>query len=81
MILRTMSRIPHVVLAGFLGAVLAAPAAAQGIAWTTTTVLYGDNTEFFTPYRTGETILGAQFFSSLRLHTGERTSIHPESAA
>lgn len=33
---------------------------AQQLSLHGTAVLYGDNTEFFTPYRTGETILGGQ---------------------
>ena len=54
----------------------AVPAAAQSLVWTTTATLYGDNTEFFTPYRTGETILGGQVRSALKLRTGERTALH-----
>lgn len=44
-----------------IGAV--APAAAQRVTWKNLATAYGDNTEFFTPYREGETILGAQFSS------------------
>lgn len=33
---------------------------AQRIDWQLRATLYGDNTEFFTPYRVGETILGGQ---------------------
>ncbi|HEX7025178.1 MAG TPA: hypothetical protein VF187_10210 [Gemmatimonadales bacterium] len=51
-------------------------APAQALTWSTTTTLYGDNTEFFTPYRVGETILGGQFRSTLGLRTGERTAVH-----
>jgi hypothetical protein len=76
MILRSMSRLARGILGVSLGAVAASPGAAQSVRWSTTTVLYGDNTEFFTPYRVGETILGAQFFSTLRLRTGARTSVH-----
>jgi hypothetical protein len=54
----------------------AVPAAAQSLVWTTTATLYGDNTEFFTPYRIGETILGGQVRSALKLRTGERTALH-----
>lgn len=41
-------------------AVIAPSLRAQRIDWQAHAVLYGDNTEFFTPYRTGETILGGQ---------------------
>ena len=50
--------------------------AAQSLTWATTATLYGDNTEFFTPYRVGETILGGQFRSALGFRTGERTAFH-----
>ena len=33
--------------------------------WKNLVTAYGDNTEFFTPYRVGETILGGQFTSAL----------------
>lgn len=39
---------------------LAFPLTGQRIGWNTRAVLYGDNTEFFTPYRVGETIFGGQ---------------------
>ncbi len=35
------------------------------IDWKNLVTLYGDNTEFFTPYRLGETLLGGQFTSAL----------------
>ena len=35
-------------------------ASAQQFAWKSGAIFYGDNTEFFNPYRTGQTILGAQ---------------------
>ncbi len=44
----------------FLSSMLAAPLSAQRIDLRTRATLYGDNTEFFTPYRTGETLLGGQ---------------------
>lgn len=53
----------------------APPLAAQRIDWRTTAVLYGDNTEFFTPYRTGETILGGQVTTWLDAAVGRRTSL------
>ena len=31
----------------------------QTVDWQQPVVFYGDNTEFFTPYREGETLLGA----------------------
>jgi hypothetical protein len=52
----------------------AAPAAAQRLAWRTTATLYADNTEFFTPYRVGETLLGGQLATALEFRTGRRTS-------
>lgn len=51
----------------------AVPAAAQRLTWRTTATLYGDNTEFFTPYRVGETLLGGQIASALEFTTGRRT--------
>ncbi|HET9275140.1 MAG TPA: hypothetical protein VFN96_03620 [Gemmatimonadales bacterium] len=51
----------------------AGPAAAQRLTWRTSATFYGDNTEFFTPYRVGETILGAQLWSALEFKTGEKT--------
>jgi hypothetical protein len=55
---------------------LAAQAGAQRpITLQTRAVLYGDNTEFFTPYRTGETILGAQVTSWLDARPGDRTAV------
>jgi hypothetical protein len=51
----------------------AAPARAQTLTWSTTATLYADNTEFFTPYRVGETLLGGQFRSALHFRTGART--------
>lgn len=75
MILSAMSRIPTAILAGLRLALPAGPVAAQSLAWSTVATLYADNTEFFTPYRVGETILGAQFHSSLVLRPGTRTAI------
>ena len=42
---------------------MARPLSSQQITWRTVATLYGDNTEFFTPYRVGETILGGQLSS------------------
>jgi hypothetical protein len=52
------------------------PAAAQSVDWRSRAVFYGDNTEFFTPFRTGETILGAQVFTWLDIGTSRRTRLH-----
>lgn len=73
MILGAMSRTGWAALIALL---LGAPgdAAAQSLSWLTFVTLYGDNTEFFTPYRVGETILGGQFRSTLRFKTGARTA-------
>lgn len=54
----------------------AVPAHAQALTWSTAAAFYADNTEFFTPYRTGETLLGGQFRSELRFRTGTRTGFH-----
>ncbi len=51
-----------------LSVMLALPLSAQRIDLNTRATLYGDNTEFFTPYRTGETILGGQVTSWLEAH-------------
>lgn len=50
-------------------------ATAQRIDWHTRAILYGDNTEFFTDYRTGETILGGQVKSWLQASDGKRLSL------
>ncbi|MEP7345693.1 MAG: hypothetical protein ABI877_10515, partial [Gemmatimonadaceae bacterium] len=36
-------------------------------AWHSLFTFYGDNSEFFTPYRLGETILGSQFTTALTI--------------
>lgn len=76
MILRGMSPIRRAVFLQGIAALAASTAGAQQLVWRTTTTLYGDNTEFFTPYRTGETILGGQFQSALVLRPGRRTAVH-----
>jgi len=72
-----MSRLARAAIVSVLVILAAAPeaATAQQLTWATRTTLYADNTEFFTPYRVGETILGGQFISALRMRTGERTRI------
>jgi hypothetical protein len=62
-------------LAILAAAGLAAPARGQDIHWKTEFVFYGDDTEFTHFYRVGETILGAQFKTFLRLDLGPRTSV------
>ena len=59
----------------FATTVLSVPLAAQRVEWRTRAVLYADNTEFFTPYRVGETILGGNITSWLEAATGRRTSL------
>jgi hypothetical protein len=54
---------------------VAASAAAQSVDWRTRATFYGDNTEFFTPFRTGATILGAQVSTWLDLAPSRRTRI------
>ncbi|HUP89541.1 MAG TPA: hypothetical protein VM100_09330, partial [Longimicrobiales bacterium] len=48
----------------------------DSLTWVTHGTLYGDNTEFFTPYRVGETILGGTVASYLRMKTGPRTTLN-----
>ena len=55
---------------------LAAPARGQSVAWRNLATVYGDNTEFFTPYRVGETILGGQFQSFAVIGLGQRVTAH-----
>ncbi|HEX3235869.1 MAG TPA: hypothetical protein VHR41_16865 [Gemmatimonadales bacterium] len=50
-------------------------AIAQAFAWKSGVIFYGDNTEFFNPYRTGQTILGAQLETYLSAVLGPRTEI------
>lgn len=56
-------------------ALAAAPAVAGEIGWHSDFSFYGDNTEFTGPYREGETILGAQFQTYLRLALGPGFSV------
>src|SRR5438477_12987114 len=50
-------------------------ASAQEFAWKSGAIFYGDNTEFFNPYRTGQTILGAQLQTYLSAGLGPRTEV------
>jgi hypothetical protein len=63
--------------AASLGLMLAetASAGAQSVDWRTRATFYGDNTEFFTPFRTGETILGAQFSTFLDIAPSRHTRV------
>jgi hypothetical protein len=51
------------------------PASAQAFTWKSGAIFYGDNTEFFNPYRIGQTILGAQMQTYLSAETGPRTEV------
>lgn len=53
----------------------ARPAAAQVFTWKSGAIFYGDNTEFFNPYRIGETILGGQMQTWLSAEPDPRTEI------
>jgi hypothetical protein len=54
---------------------MARPGVGQRLDWRLRTALYGDNTEFFTPYRVGETILGGQVTTWLSAKPGPRTEV------
>jgi hypothetical protein len=62
-------------MAAWLGLLGASPVVAQRLVWRNEFTFYGDNTEFFTPFREGETLLGGQFKSLLRLETSKRTEV------
>ena len=51
------------------------PGWAQSVSWRNLATFYADNTEFFTPFREGATILGAQFQSFLDIGLSPRTSV------
>lgn len=48
---------------------------AQELTWKNALIFYVDNTEFFNPYRTGETLLGGQVLSYLSAALGPRTEV------
>ena len=48
---------------------------AQAFTWESGTTFYGDNTEFFNPYRVGQTILGAQMQTYVSVAPGPRTQV------
>jgi hypothetical protein len=50
-------------------------ASAQSFTWKSGATFYGDNTEFFNPYRVGETILGAQMQTYVSAVPGPRTEV------
>jgi hypothetical protein len=58
-----------------LALVWPASASSQAAVWRNLAILYGDNTEFFTPYRVGETILGGQFQSYAAIDVGKQSRI------
>lgn len=70
---RAAGRLP--LAAVVAAAAVTASAVAQEVHWKSDAVFYGDNTEFFTPYRVGETILGTWITSSLLVTTGPRTEV------
>jgi hypothetical protein len=53
----------------------ARPAPAQELTWHNGLTFYVDNTEFFNPYRTGETLLGGQIQSFLSAALGPRSEV------
>ena len=53
----------------------ARPAPAQDLTWNNGLTFYLDNTEFFNPYRTGETLLGGQILTYLSAALGPRTEV------
>ncbi len=55
---------------------MAAPVSAQQVTWRTLGTIYGDNTEFFTPYREGETILGGQVATQLIIKPSAKYAFH-----
>ena len=68
-------RLIAVPAAALLLCATALPLFGQRLDWRTRAVLYGDNTEFFTSYRVGETILGGQFSSWIEAAPGRRTEL------
>lgn len=61
--------------AGVAAVLVAAGARSQGLEWRTDFTFYGDNTEFFNPYRTGETLLGASLRTVLAFPVGPRAEV------
>ncbi len=57
------------------GSLASRSATAQRVVWKNLVTVYGDNTEFFTPYREGETILGGQFTSAIAVAPADKFEI------
>jgi hypothetical protein len=53
----------------------ASPAVSQELTWKNAATFYVDNTEFFNPYRTGETLLGGQILSYLSAALGPHSEL------
>lgn len=64
-----------VAMAAAIGVAAAGPVQAQDLVWKNGFTFYADNTEFFNPYRTGETLLGGQILSYLSAALGPRTEV------
>lgn len=64
-----------VVAAAVAAGLAAAAACGQGLEWRSEFAFYGDNTEFFNPYRTGETLLGASLTTVLAFPVGPRAEV------
>ena len=60
---------------GFGGILSMSLALAESVTFQNTFIFYGDNTEFFEPFRLRETLLGQQLKSYLNLETGLKTSL------
>lgn len=60
--------------------VAAGPLTAQRIDWRTRATFYADNTEFFTPYRTGETIFGGQLATWIAATAGRNVELRAGAA-
>lgn len=61
--------------ASLAGAPLPAQDAGRSLAWASRFTFYADNTEFFTPYREGETLLGAWATSALSFRPAPRHEV------
>jgi hypothetical protein len=68
-------RLPVLSMATILLVAAARPGSAQDLTWKNGLTFYLDNTEFFNPYRTGETLLGGQVLSYLSAALGPRTEV------
>ena len=68
-------RLLAMTMAAALLAAATRSASAQDLTWKNGLTFYLDNTEFFNPYRTGETLLGGQVLSYLSAVLGPRTEV------